>query len=346
MSIFDSFTKKPKLGSSINQSAEARNSEGVKAEQLYQSAYKGYGAVLVGDSIRSEALYEWGFALFNHAKTKSANEAIKLYQDAIAKFSFCLLLNPDYLGAALNGGVACMDLARLKQVGSQDDLYEMAKESFEKANRIQVGSASYNLACIHALRNEKDESFKALQYSEEKGFLPDVADIQNDPDLGNIQQEQWFLEFIAKLNKKAEAAAEKAAAEKRAKEEARLAKEGLVKESIKEEPEAKQQTDEEPKAETEQNAEEQPKAEQVTIIDETQNQETSVESSSSEEIKQQTDEEPKAELEQIVEEQPKTDEDAAIDETQDQEASVENPPLEKTTQVKTITDSSEANTQV
>jgi tetratricopeptide (TPR) repeat protein len=228
MSIFDSFINKPKLRSSISKSTEARKNDADNAEQLYQSAYKGYAEVLRGDSLRAEALHEWGFALLNHAGIKSGDEADKLYEAAISRFSFCKLLNPDYLGAALNGGVAYMALARIRQAGCHDTLYETARQLFEEANRIQPGSASYNIACIHALRNEKDDCINTLNYCEQKGFLPAIDEIINDSDLANVKDEVLFIEFIAELNRKEEAAAEKLAAEKRAREEARLAKAGAV----------------------------------------------------------------------------------------------------------------------
>jgi len=44
-------------------------------------------------------------ALLHQAKTKAGDEAVAIYQDAIEKFAFCMLINPEYLGAAINGGV-------------------------------------------------------------------------------------------------------------------------------------------------------------------------------------------------------------------------------------------------
>jgi tetratricopeptide (TPR) repeat protein len=205
MSILESFTKKKKLTAAASQIAKARISEGKIADSLYKGAYQDYAEVLVGDALRSDALYHWGFALLHQAKTKTGDEAVKLYQNAINKFSFCLLLNPDYLGAAINGGVAYMDLARLKAVDAQDELYELAKTHFEQANAIHAGSASYNLACIHGLRNESDACLHALENSKNRGSLPDAEDIINDPDMDTVKNQPWFIEFMATLSKKSEA---------------------------------------------------------------------------------------------------------------------------------------------
>jgi hypothetical protein len=199
MSLLDSLTKKKKLTAAINQTAKARSSEGRTADELYKSAYHDYAEVLVGDNLRAEALYNWGFALLHQARTKTGKEAEVLYREAIAKFSFCLLLNPSYLAAAADGGVAYMDLARLKAVTAYDELYELAKSCFETANGIQAGSASYNLACIYGLRNDGKACLQALETARDKGFLPTADEVQHDVDLDRVKQQPWFVEFIASL---------------------------------------------------------------------------------------------------------------------------------------------------
>jgi tetratricopeptide (TPR) repeat protein len=205
MSLLASFTKKSKLNATIKQTAQARKSEGSTADGLFKAAYQGYADVLHDDPLRAEALYNWGFALLHQAKTKTGDEAARIYQDAIDKFAFCMLINPDYLGAAINGGVAYMDLARLKKVKPDDELYELAKKQFEKANAIQAGTASYNLACIYGLQGNKEECLKALEKARDKGALPEARDILNDPDLVSVKEQNWFIEFMETLNKKTEA---------------------------------------------------------------------------------------------------------------------------------------------
>lgn len=199
MSFLATFNKKSKLNSMIKQTEQARKSEGNMADSLFKGAYQGYAEVLLDDPLRADALYHWGFALLHQAKTKAGVDAHKLYRDALAKFDFCLLLNPNYLGAAINGGVATMDLARLIEAEVDDELYDLAKMQFEKANTIHKGTASYNLACIYALRNEQDACFNALEHAKNNGSLPEVVDILNDPDMDKVKTQQWFIDFIAPL---------------------------------------------------------------------------------------------------------------------------------------------------
>jgi tetratricopeptide (TPR) repeat protein len=208
MSLLASFTKKSKLNATIEQTAKARNSEGTTANGLYKAAYQGYADVLQGDPLRADTLYNWGFALLHQAKTKAGDEAAKIYQDAIDRFAFCLLINPHYLGSAINGGVAYMDLARIKKVKPDNELYELARKQFEKANAIQAGTASYNLACIYGLRGNKEACLKALETARDKVTLPEAVDILNDPDLASVKEQDWFVAFMETLNNKTEEAAE------------------------------------------------------------------------------------------------------------------------------------------
>ncbi|MGZ5009539.1 MAG: TPR end-of-group domain-containing protein [Methylobacter sp.] len=206
MSFFESISKKSKLKAAIKQTAEARSNSGHIADQLFKKVYQDYAEVVANEPLIAEALYNWGLALLHQARTKSREAAANLYQDAIAKFSFCLTVEPAYLGAALDGGVAYMELARVKSVGPHDSLYGMAKNYFEKANAIQAGSASYNLACIYGLRGEKEACLNALEISKGKGYLPVIADILADPDLDGVKHLDWFVDFMESLNKKPAAA--------------------------------------------------------------------------------------------------------------------------------------------
>ena len=200
MSLLDSFFKKSKLEKAVKQVAKARKCEGAEADHLFKTAYEGFAEVIAKDLLYTETLYKWGFALLHQAKTKTGDEAVKLYEEAIAKFSFCQTITPTSLGAAIDSGVAYMDLARIKGVNPSDELYEMAKQQFQRANSIQKGTASYNLACIFALRNDEEACLNALEDSKEHGSLPSNDDILADPDLDNMKHHHWFMDFMASLD--------------------------------------------------------------------------------------------------------------------------------------------------
>lgn len=198
MALLGAYSKKSILKAAVKQTVKARKSEGAKADQLFISAYEGFADVVKDDLVRGEALYNWGFALLHQAKTKE-DEAIKLYLEAIIKFSFCLLVQPNHLGAAIDGGVAYMDLARVMNVGANEELYDLAEEFFLNAERIQRGSAAYNLACICGIRGQEDACLKALELSREYGSLPSLEDIESDMDFAQVKGTRWFVEFMERV---------------------------------------------------------------------------------------------------------------------------------------------------
>ncbi len=196
MSLFSSFNKRSTLDAAIKQVAKARKSDAGSAEALYQAAYQGFATVLTDNLIISEALYNWGFALLNQAKTQEAAQAIETLEDAISKFSFCLLTAPNYLAAAIDGGVAFMELARLSGEDSKGYLYKMARQFFETGCAIQKGSAAYNLACLHALNADHDACLAALKQAYQHGCLPDEAVIVADVDMVSVIATDWFKAFL------------------------------------------------------------------------------------------------------------------------------------------------------
>lgn len=199
MALFGGINKKSTLKASIKQTTKARENEGAKADQLFISAYQGFADVIKGDLVKGEALFNWGFALLHQAQTKDEDESVKLYLDAISRFNFCLLVEPNHLGAAIDGGVAYMDLARLMNINPDDELYDLAEEFFMNAERIQKGSAAYNVACIYGLRGKNDACLEALELSKEYGSLPEAEDIINDIDLAGVKNAQWFADFMEKM---------------------------------------------------------------------------------------------------------------------------------------------------
>jgi hypothetical protein len=97
-----------------------------------------------------------------------------------------------------------MDLSRLLDVKEDDELYDLAGEFFANAERIQRGSAAYNLACIYALRRQKEGCLEALELSKECGSLPSADDIFSDVDMVNMVKAQWFVDFMAGVTAKPE----------------------------------------------------------------------------------------------------------------------------------------------
>jgi tetratricopeptide (TPR) repeat protein len=209
MLLFTTIKKKTTLNASTKQVTKARKATAGKADQLYKSAYEGFEFVLSDHLMLADALYNWGFGLLNQAKSKDNQQAITLYEEAINKYRFCLTIEPYYLGAAVEAGVAYMDLARIKAVAADNDLYSQAKACFEQAGHIQKGSGAFNLACLYSVANNHEACLVALKEAKDFAHLPDEADILSDPDMKHVLKKPWFIKFMdsIKLEKIAEAKA-------------------------------------------------------------------------------------------------------------------------------------------
>lgn len=211
MSFFDSLTGGSKLTAAIKQAAKARTKKGAQADFLFKEAYSGFGALLRKQSGAADILYHWGFALLHEAQINNNDRAIKLLDEASEKFSFCLTINPDFLGAAIDGGVCYMRLAEAMKAEPDDDFFDSAESMFLNAERIQKGSASYNLACIYGLRGDDEACQESLTKSRDHGSLPEIESILKDSDLKKVKEKAWFKKFIKSLQileKQAEAEAE------------------------------------------------------------------------------------------------------------------------------------------
>lgn len=224
MSFFDSLTGGSKLQSAIKQAAKARTKEGAQADFLYREAYSNFATLLRKHTGAADILYNWGFALLHEAKTSNNDRAIALLDEASEKFSFCLTINPDFLGAAIDGGVVYMGLAEAMKAKPDDDFYDSAESMFLTAEGIQKGSASYNLACIYGLRGEDEACQESLKKSLDHGSLPEIESILNDSDLEKVRKKPWFKKFIESLYALEEEAKAEAEAETRKKQEALDAK--------------------------------------------------------------------------------------------------------------------------
>ncbi len=220
MSLLSSITNKSKLNAAIDKTAEARKSEGDQADQLFNKAYLSYEQILGTHEIFADTLYNWGFALYNQAKTKSGNSADRLYQEAAEKFSFCMIINPGNLKAAIDWGVTLMDQARTSGVDADDALYDLASEKLFIAESITPGSTTYNLACIQAIRGDFDTAKESLEAARDFGSLPDKEDILNDDDLAALRKKKWFKPFMDSLDFKVTRAEDKAEERAQAKADA------------------------------------------------------------------------------------------------------------------------------
>ena len=117
------------------------------------------------------ALYNWGNALADLARTKTGAERDALFREACAKFEAALRIKPDMHEALCAWGSALADLARTKTGAEQDALFREACAKYEAALRIRPdvhkplyawGTALADLARTKT-GAERDALFEAAQ---------------------------------------------------------------------------------------------------------------------------------------------------------------------------------------
>jgi hypothetical protein len=89
------------------------------------------------------------------------------------------------------------DQAKTKTGAEADSLFAQAEEKLLAAEDLVTGSGDYNLACIAALRGQRDECRHWLQRSLAAGHLPSRQHLMADDDLRSVRHEPWFAELLS-----------------------------------------------------------------------------------------------------------------------------------------------------
>lgn len=183
-----------KSGKKLLQSALA--AEGEEADLLFSKACSKFEQVVNGGAKVLEGLHNWGLALYSQAKTREGQDAENLFNDAYAKYTAAMVIEPRNHEILNDWGATMMDQARMLNANPNHVLYEQAKQKLLTADELYPGIAAYNLACIDSLQNDLQSCEKHLNAALERGNLPPVEDIKSDADLANINQSEWFQEFL------------------------------------------------------------------------------------------------------------------------------------------------------
>ena len=93
-------------------------------------------------------------------------------------------------------------LTRMMYIATQQKNYvALEKVCTEGVKRFpEINTWSYNLACVQAIRGDKDKSFANLEKSIELGFT-DVDHIKKDPDLANLKSDPRFNVLLKQARK-------------------------------------------------------------------------------------------------------------------------------------------------
>ena len=145
----------------------------------------------------------WGYvlqgnALLDQEKTKTGEEADRLFALAGEKYQAALEIKPDKHDALNNWGVALFDQAKTKTGEEADGLFTRAFERLSEAEALRPGSGAYNLACLSALRADGASSRRWLEKGLELGTLPSRGHLMKDADLDSVRGAGWFTKLLKK----------------------------------------------------------------------------------------------------------------------------------------------------
>ena len=172
----------------------AQTKSGVEAEALYKDSFEKYHHATQLKPDAHEAYYNWGNALFNLAKTKSGVEAEVLYNESFEKYQQAVQINPNRYEAYNNWGLALTELAQLKSGSEAEKLYNEAFEKYQQA--IKNGGKLYNLACLYAIRNKKEEALEYLERSLSRNEVS-VEFVEKDKDWDGLRGDSDFKRILS-----------------------------------------------------------------------------------------------------------------------------------------------------
>ena len=175
-------------------SALAQTKSDKVAEALYSESLEKYHQATQIKSNFYEAYNNWGLALIRLAQTKSVSEAEVLYNESFEKYQQTVQINPNRYEAYNNWGLALAELALLKSGSEAEKLYNEAFEKYQLA--IKNGGDFYNLACLYAVRNKKEEALKYLEHSLSRHDVS-VEIVEKDKDWDGLRDDSDFKRILS-----------------------------------------------------------------------------------------------------------------------------------------------------
>jgi tetratricopeptide (TPR) repeat protein len=149
----------------------------------------------------SNTLHEWGVALYELANVSEEEKAKELLLKASDKLQNALVKDVGNANGGMMNDLGAILLARAKRASGDKatSLSNDALEQFQEADRIQPGLSAYNMACIYCAQNNMDACENSLKVAKDRGFLPSAEHLAGDPDLANVQQQDWFKNLLADM---------------------------------------------------------------------------------------------------------------------------------------------------
>lgn len=176
-------------------SRQAVKNSGDVADKLYDSAFAKFTTAAELKPDDPHTYYNWGTYLGKQAATKTNGDADRLYDKAYKMYAKAIELKPDYHQAYYNWGGDLCRQAATKTGEHAEILYTQASEKIK--SNIAHGGRYYNLACIYAIKADKENAFHYLDISLLKKETS-TKFVLEDPDWERYKTDSAFMAIIEK----------------------------------------------------------------------------------------------------------------------------------------------------
>ncbi len=144
-------------------------------------------------------LHQWGLALYELALVSDGKKAKELFIRAGEKFHSAAIKDVESAGILNDWGATLLAQARNASPDKAIGLKQEALEKFQESENRKPGLAAYNLACIYSTQGEIAQCQQSLMVAKEKGFLPPKVHLEQDPDMANIHELDWFKTLLDEM---------------------------------------------------------------------------------------------------------------------------------------------------
>ena len=176
----------------------AKTKSGSEAKELYEEAFEKYKLATTYKQDDHNTYDAWGLALVELAKTKSGSEAKELYEEAFEKYKLATTYKQDDHNTYDAWGLALVELAKTKSGSEAKELLNEAIKKFQQA--VEHGGKSYNLACLYAIRNQKAEALKYLNFALARNEIT-VEFVEQDEDWKELRNDPDFQDLLSRYKK-------------------------------------------------------------------------------------------------------------------------------------------------